>query len=233
MSPLRFTTTDRSARLHGIKLCVHGRAGAGKTTLVATLPEPILLSAESGVLSLRHVSIPAITITSIAELEEAYDYITLDEDASKRFHSVALDSISEIAENCLLTEKAATKDGRRAYGEMYDKMTALIKKFRDMPNKHVYFSAKQGSTTDEITNVTRYGPLMPGQRLGVNMPYLFDEVFSLELGKTDEGEEFRYLRTKTSLQFEAKDRSGALEEFEEPHLGKIINKILATTEGDK
>jgi hypothetical protein len=58
------------------------------------------------------------------------------------------------------------------------------------------------------------------------MPYFFDELFSLEIGQTAEGQKFRYLRTDVSLQYEAKDRSGALQEFEEPHLGNIINRIL-------
>lgn len=223
--PLTFTTTREAAQLHGIKMCVHGRAGAGKTTLVKTLPNPILISAESGVLSLADVDIPTIVVKNFGDMFEAYRYLLESADA-KGFESVALDSISEIGEVCLSFEKSNTKDGRRAYGEMNEKMTALIKAFRDLSERHVYFSAKQGSNTDEITNVTRYGPNMPGRTLTQDLPYLFDEVFSLEMGKTPEGEEYRYLRTKTDLQYEAKDRSGVLDQFEEPHLGKIIQKIL-------
>lgn len=223
--PLKFTTTREAAQLHGIKMCVHGRAGAGKTTLVKTLPNPILISAESGVLSLADVDIPTIVVSSFSDMHEAYRFLTESEDA-KHFDSVALDSISEIGEVCLSFEKGQTRDGRRAYGEMNDKMTGLIKSFRDLPERHVYFSAKQGSNVDDITNVTRYGPNMPGRSLTQDLPYLFDEVFSLEMGNTQEGEEYRYLRTKTDLQYEAKDRSGVLDQFEEPHLGKIINKIL-------
>lgn len=230
--PLHFTDTQEASRLHGVKICVHGRAGAGKTTLVATLPDPILLSAESGVLSLRHVKIPQITIRSFDEMDEAYKFLT-QSDHAKQFKSVALDSVSEIAEQCLSAEKAKTKDGRQAYGELNEKVTKMIKQFRDLSGKHVYFSAKQGSNTDEM-NVTRYGPNMPGKSLTQDMPFLFDEVFALEIGKTKDGQQYRYLLTETDLQYEAKDRSGALEKVEEPHLGKVIEKILAatTTEGE-
>ena len=228
---LTFTTSRQAAQLHGIKICVHGRAGTGKTTLISTLPSPIILSAESGMLALADFDIPTIIIRTMAEMDEAYQYLMYDADAKKRFHSVALDSISEIAEACLNAEKIINKDGRAAYGAMNEQMTKLIKQFRDMPNKHIYFSAKQGKATDEVTNVTRYGPDMPGRMLTNNMPYLFDEVFSLEIGITAEGQEFRYLRTKTSIQHEAKDRSGFLEQFEEPNLGNVINKILAATQG--
>lgn len=225
--PLHFTTTQEAARLHGVKICVHGRGGAGKTTLVKTLPNPILISAESGVLSLGDVAIPQITISSFADMEEAYRFVGWSEHA-RDFKSVALDSVSEIAEQCLKHEKSVNKDGRRAYGEMNDKMMDIIRKFRDLPGRHVYFSAKQGSFTDEISHVTRYGPSMPGQRLTNELPYFFDEVFSLEVGENAETREsFRFLRTKTSLQYEAKDRSGALDEFEPPDLTHIINKILA------
>lgn len=223
---LHFTTTKEAARLHGVKMCVHGRAGAGKTTLIKTLPNPIVLSAESGILSLRDVDIPTIVIHNFAEMDEAYRFLTESEHA-KAFESVALDSISEIAEVCLVNEKAATKDGRRAYGEMGDKMRNLIRHYRDLPGKHVYFSAKQGYNRDEVTNISRYGPSMPGSSLTADMPYFFDELFSLEIGRSPEGQEFRYLRTTLDLQYEAKDRSGVLAPYEEPHLGKIIEKILA------
>lgn len=230
---LRFTTTDQSARLHGVKFCVHGRGGAGKTTLVNTLHSwpttgpCLLLSAESGTLSLGHVSIPEITLSSFQELEEAYNFVTLSRDA-KMFQSVALDSISEIAEQCLGYQKGVKKDGRAAYGEMGDEMRKWIRKFRDLPGKHVYFSAKQSYHKDEVTGVSRYAPSMPGQSLTQDMPYFWDELFSLEVGNHPQtGESFRYLRTKINLQYECKDRSGALNEYEEPHLGKIVDKIMS------
>jgi hypothetical protein len=222
---LQFSNTREAATLHGIKVLVHGRAGVGKTTLCATAPSPLILSAEAGLLSLAHVDIPAIIIRSFIELNEAYRFIAESEHA-KDFQTICLDSITEIAEQCLTAEKAKTRDPRKAYGEMQDEVTKWIKAFRDLQGKHVYFSAKQDAMKDEITGVTLYGPRMPGRQLGPLLPYMFDEVMSLEMGRTAEGVEYRYLRTKTSIQYEAKDRSGRLDEYEEPHLGKIFAKIL-------
>lgn len=229
--PLQFTTTDELAKLHGVKCCVHSRAGMGKTTLIRTLHEHavtgpcIMLSCESGALSLGGVRIPAINIHSIPEMKEAYNFVAYSEHA-RPFRSIALDSISEIAEVCLGEEKGKTRDGRKAYGEMADEMAILIRQFRDLPGRHVYFSAKQSWLKDEVTGISRYGPSMPGQRLNGEMPYFFDEVFSLEIGRTADGREFRYLRTKTDPQYDVKDRSGKLDPWEEPHLGKVIAKIL-------
>lgn len=239
--PLEMTTTDQAALLHGVKFCVHSRAGAGKTWLNRTLhlnPATgplLLLSAESGILSLADVSIPQITISSFQDMEEAYNYVAYWHDHVHPsgirfgdFRSVSLDSISEIAEQCLIYQKGVKKDGRAAYGEMGDEMRKWIRLFRDLPGRHVYFSAKQGYHKDDVTGVSRYGPSMPGQALTQSMPYFFDELFCLEVhSDPQKGQEFRALRTGLGLQHECKDRSGALDPFEPPDLGHIVTKIQA------
>ena len=225
---VKITTTAEAAKVHGVKTCVHGRSGIGKTTLVATLEQysPILISAESGVLSLGHLSIPQITIDSYGMLEEVYQWLAYSTE-SHQYGSAALDSVSEIAENCLSAAKESNKDGRAAYGEMGDSMRQMIRKFRDLPGRHIYFSAKQGFNKDDVTGISRYGPSMPGAKLTGEMPYFFDELFSMEIIKDGEGVDHRVLRTTLDLQYEAKDRSGALDQFEAPHLGNVINKIMA------
>ena len=42
----------------GVKLLVYGQAGAGKTSLIPTLPNPIVLSAEAGLLSIAGADVP-------------------------------------------------------------------------------------------------------------------------------------------------------------------------------
>lgn len=39
--------------INGVKVLVYGQAGAGKTHLIRTLPHPVILSAEGGLLSLH------------------------------------------------------------------------------------------------------------------------------------------------------------------------------------
>jgi ABC-type ATPase involved in cell division len=53
---------------NGVKLLVYGQAGAGKTTLIKTLPNPIVLSAEGGLLSIQDADLPFIEISTIATL---------------------------------------------------------------------------------------------------------------------------------------------------------------------
>ena len=70
--------------------------------------------------------------------------------------------------------------------------------------------------------------MMPGQKLGQQIPYFFDEVFQLFVYQDpNTKQEIRALRTKKDAQFEAKDRSGALDEWEQPDLTAIFKKISA------
>jgi phage nucleotide-binding protein len=222
---IRLTTTSQAAQLHGVKILTYGKAGMGKTTLCATAPTPIILSAEAGLLSLRGHEIPVIEIKTIEDLQEAYQWATESAEAA-HFETVCLDSLSEIAEVVLLNAKRVTKDPRQAYGALIEKMGNTVRAFRDLSGKHVYMSAKQESVKDETAGTTLYGPSMPGAKLGGQLPYLFDEVFRLNIGRTPDGVEYRYLQTRPDFQSDAKDRSGSLDAMEQADLTAIINKIL-------
>jgi phage nucleotide-binding protein len=158
----------------GVKMLVYGQAGAGKTTLIKTLPHPVILSAEGGLLSLQDADLPYIEIRNVNDLEEAYKWVVSD--AANGFESVALDSISEIAEVILSSEKKNNKDPRAAYGAMQDKMSEIIRAFRDITNKHVYFTAKCEKAQDETGKIL-YSPSMPGNKTGQALPYFFDLAF--------------------------------------------------------
>lgn len=219
-------STRNAAASQGIKVLVHGPAGAGKTKLCATAPgKPIIISAEAGLLSLRDVDIPVIEVASIADVHEAYAFLMSPEGA--HYDWVCIDSISEIAEVVLNTEKKATKDPRQAYGALAEQMTDLVRAFRDLPGRNVYMSCKQERIKDDATGSILYGPSAPGQRMAQALPYFFDEVFALRVEKDPEGKTVRYLQTGRDFTHEAKDRSGALDMFELPDLAAIAGKITA------
>ena len=215
------TTGGLSA--NGVKVLCYGAAGAGKTSLIKTLPNPIVLSAEGGLLSIQDADLPYIEITDMATLQEAYKWLTESADA-KGFQSVALDSISEIAEVVLNAEKKATKDPRQAYGAMQEQMADIIRAFRDIGGKNVYMSAKLEKTQDEQGRIL-YGPSMPGNKTGQALPYYFDLVLALRVEKDAEGNTQRALMCDSDGLWLAKDRSGKLAAWEAPDLGAIIAKI--------
>lgn len=231
---VKFTTTSASSEF--VKCLVYGSSGIGKTKLSATAPKPLIISAEQGLLSLREEKIPVMLIENHLDLEEAFDFITTSPKA-KGFQTIVLDSISDIAESVLAYFKKNPVEGnthpQAAYGSMADVLMPLIKKFRDIPDKHVYFIAKAKRMEDQYTGITSWMPSMPGQQLGPGLPYLFDFVLPMRAGETDKGTKYRYLQTSADVQWLAKDRSGKLSAIEKPDLTRLFSKALSLPKEEK
>lgn len=215
--------STKSLHRDGVNILVFGQAGAGKTTLIKTLPNPLVLSAEGGLLSIKDADLPYVEISTMETLKEAYRWLFESAEA-RDFQSIALDSISEVAEVVLAHEKRVNKDPRAAYGSMQEQMMEIIRSFRDLPGRHVYMSAKTEKTQDEMGRVL-YAPSMPGNKTGQQLPYLFDEVLALRVEKDADGKSHRALMCESDGLWMAKDRSGKLAVWEAPDLGAIISKI--------
>lgn len=211
-----------------VKVLVYGRAGVGKTFLCATAPAPLILSAESGLLSLRHHNLPFMQITEYSQLMEIHRWLQADPQARASFQTICLDSITEILDLVLTASKKANADGRQAYGQLNDDGMAIIRLFRDLPY-NVYFSATQGQVKDEVIGGMLFGPDAPGKQLPQKLPYQFDEVFNLDVAKDPQGKPYRFLRTVGDAQYTAKDRSGVLAPAEHPDLTYLFNKIRQVT----
>lgn len=225
----------------GIKATIYGRSGVGKTVLLTTAPDPVILSAESGLLSLRKVieerrvamknpnyDVPVIPIRGLPDLQQAYFWMASSAEA-RRFQTFGLDSVSEIAEQIIADEKKKTRDPRQAYGAVIDEVLTLYRKYRDFVGPNIVFIAKQEMIRHGVTGAVSYAPMFPGQQLTPQTPYLFDEVFNMFVGKDNEGKDFRALRTQPDHEYEAKDRSGRLAPFEWPDLSYIFAKIMGQT----
>ena len=216
--------------IHHVNCMVYGESGIGKTTLCATAPNPLIISIESGLLTLAEVDVPVIEIDTFAELDEVHTWLQKSKEADK-YDTICLDSLSETAELILTEEMQRNKDGRAAYGVMAETMTYSIRGFRDLP-KHTLFTAKVRKIVDDSSGVIRFYPSVPGQQLLNNLPYFFDEVFRMDFGKTKTKpvQQYRYIDTVGNRQFICKDRSGKLSAQEKPDLTHIFNKILKPTE---
>lgn len=220
---IKLTTTNQSSKF--VKALCYGDAGSGKTVLCSTAPNPIIISAESGLLSLSHLNIPVIEVSTLADVQEAYQFIT-ESDEAKGFETVCLDSITEIAEVMLSQYKKDDKDPRKSYGALADHMSQLVRTFRDLPEFHVYFSAKMARIEDEYSGISTFRPGMPGKTLVNGLPFFFDEVMALRIGEEEGGDKFRYLQTEPDMQYTAKDRSGNLDVIERPDLTHMFDKVL-------
>jgi len=225
------TPVAELARQRGVKILIHGPPGVGKTVLCTTATAEhariAIISAEGGLLSVRNTGAVGGEIRTFAEFEESYRFFAYDAEALAWFHTICLDSISEIAEICLAAEIKSAKDPRQAYGEMATKMKTMIRAFKDLPYNVVFTAMQEKESTDDGT---KFFPSLPGQQLAGKVNWIshqFDEVFSYRMVPDDKGgASRRLLQTQPDVTFDAKDRSGSLSFWEEPNLANIFTKIL-------
>lgn len=208
--------------LNGIKMMVYGPWGVGKTPLLTTAPVPIIMSAEKGLLSIRKTNTPYIEINGYQSLIECYVWASQSQEA-RQYYTICLDSLTEIAEVLLSELKRTAKDPRKAFYEVMDKTVEFTRGMRDLPGRNVVLVAKEEYSKD-INGVLLFQPMMPGTKLGQALPYYFDEV--LRMMAANDQAHTRYLCTQPSFQWQARDRSGMLAEYEQPNLTTVFRKIL-------
>ena len=187
-----------------IKFLVYGQSGVGKTVLASTLPNVLMISAEAGTLSLKSsnlvkvygdsveytADVPIVEARTIDELLQIGKWLATSDEA-KQFESVALDSISEIAEIYLRDNLKRSPDPRQAYGKMAQEVMGVIEAFKRLP-KHIYFAAKMERAKDGVTGMMFNAPSFPGQQLSTDVPHQFDYVFKLDIGQnTDTKDNYR------------------------------------------
>ena len=216
--------STKDVHTNGIKLVLYGASGSGKTVMAAAAPNPIIISAEKGLLSLADQDIPYMEVKTIKSLDEAYKYCKdCDHD------TIVIDSLSEVTQACLdeftktmLRESSTGKiDKRQAYGKIAEKIGNMIRNFRDLDGKNVIFIAKERKVEDDDTGTITYEAYLPGKVLPFDLPYLVDEVFCLQI--TRKGE--RYIQTQGDFKRICKDRSGTLDNPERPDFQLIFDKI--------
>lgn len=220
--------TDKISAADGVKALVYGPSGVGKTRLLATAPRPFIFSAEKGLLSLRKFKIPYATISTFKELTEAYMWAMKSAEA-KGYDTWGLDSLSEIAEVVSTEERKKNSDPRKYSPAVADAMYSIIRDFRDTKQKHIVCIAKQiivetGTAPLVVKCAT---PIMPGEKLQNNLPYFWDGVFHMFSGTTADNKVWEALHTRANPQWQAKDRSGNLDEIEYPDLANIFKKACS------
>jgi phage nucleotide-binding protein len=202
-----------------ISSLIYGKSGSGKTTLASTLEgKTLVISAESGLLSLSDFEIDYVEITSIKELG---DIVTKLEGGSE-YQNIFLDSLTEVAQ-ILVSELQKKFPDRKDSFPLWQEYTVMIRKiikrFRDLSPYNVFITALDKVEVDELNN--RFViPDMNG-KIAAQVVQFFDEVFYLVVNKDGE----RKLLTGSSEKVLVKDRSGKLEQYEPPVLKDIVAKI--------
>ena len=236
--PLNWSNSNAPTADVGVTIIVYGKTGVGKTSLAATCDAPIILSCESGTLSLKsanvarmfgpenpygNADIPILQINSLQDMNDALAWLRTEAAAS--FRTIFFDGLSEFGEMLLAEAKPQFNDNRLAYGQVEEVFGGILRQLRDWPNKHFVGTARMERIKTEAGVL--FHPAFPGNKFAQKVPSLFDELLKLDVAEDAQGVSYRYFATQPSPQFEAKDRSGALASVEVANISAVIQKIEA------
>jgi hypothetical protein len=266
--PLPIITADqRLNEQRGIKGCIFGKSGIGKTSLLWTLPEEktLFLDMEAGDLAIegwggdtlrprtwkdcRDFAVligganPALRDDqpySQKHFDMVCDRFGSPADYLARYDTVFVDSITVAGRLCFqwckgepqaMSDRTGKPDMRGAYGLHGQEMIAWLTHLQHTRNKNIWFIGILDEKIDDF-NRRFYEPQIEGSKTGLELPGIVDQVItmaSLMSESGDKGAQMPYrafiCHTLNPYSYPAKDRSGHLECTEEPHLGRLMEKI--------
>ena len=151
------------------------------------------------------------------------------------YDTVFIDSITVAGRLCFqwckgqpeaFSEKTGKPDIRGAYGLHGREMIAWLTHLQHTRAKNVWFVGILDEKLDDF-NRRIFVPQIDGSKTGLELPGIVDEVLTMAEIKDESGAPYRAFVCQTINQwnFPAKDRSGRLDPIEEPHLGRLMEKI--------
>lgn len=154
-------------------------------------------------------------------------------DGLRKYETFFIDSLTKLSRLCLqwaqqqpeAFNQQGKPDLRGAYGLLGREMLAFVTQLQHVRHANVIFTCAMEQTKDDFGRLT-WEPHLEGAKTGRELPGIVDEVISYVLLDDGEGGSYRAFVTHKDNQFglPAKDRSGRLDEIEQPHLGKLIAK---------
>jgi hypothetical protein len=124
------------------------------------------------------------------------------------------------------SERTGKKDTRAAYGLHAREMIAWLNQLQHARGLNVIFVAILEKVIDDF-NMATWQPQMEGSKTGRELPGIVDQIITMQFVDFGDGKPVRTFvcTSPNPWGYPGKDRSGRLEQFEEPDLGKLINKL--------
>ena len=156
-----------------------------------------------------------------------------------RFSTLFVDSITDAARRCFtwceqqpdsFTDRGK-KDLRGTYGLLGRSMIAWLQQLQHARDKNVIFVTLLEQVTDDF-NIKSWRLQIEGQQTRLQLPGIVDELITLapiDFGDGKPPTRGFVCTSPNKWGFPAKDRSGRLDQIEEPHLGKLLRKLTTTT----
>lgn len=211
------------AKNYGVKAIGYGGPGTGKTPVVNTAPRPVLLAVEPGLLSMRNSTVPTYLAPTWAKIKEFTDW-AFGSNEARNFDTLAFDSVSQICEIYLRDNPKKVSHGLKLYGMMAEEVGDILHKLYYLQQKHVFLIAKQ--EVEQTDAGSKYRPYFPGNDLKVKTPHLYDEVLQLGIFSVPGVGQTRAFQCHSSFDSYCRDRTGTLNQFEQPDLAALFNKCM-------
>ena len=155
--------------------------------------------------------------------------------ALAKYQTIFIDSITVAGRLCFqwckgqpqaISEKTGKPDLRGAYGLHGQEMISWITHLQHTRTKNLWFVGILDEKTDDF-NRRFYAAQIEGSKTGLELPGIVDQVITMAEVRPEEGTPYRAFicQTINPWSYPAKDRSGRLNMMEEPHLGRLMEKI--------
>jgi hypothetical protein len=152
-----------------------------------------------------------------------------------KYDTYFIDSITVLARLCFqwckgqpqaFSEKTGKPDSRGAYGLLGQELIAALTHLQHTRDKNVVLVGILDEKIDDF-NRKVFVPQIEGSKTSLELPGIVDQVITMTALKADDGSLYRAFvcHTLNPWGYPAKDRSGRLDQIEEPHLGRLMAKI--------
>ena len=133
------------------------------------------------------------------------------------------------------SDRTGAKDTRATYGLHAREFLLWLHQLQHVRDKHVIFIGHLERLTDDFNRPLGFQVQMEGAKVPREIGAIVDEFIVMDWMKFDGRDEPARAFVCTSpnrWNYPAKDRSGRLEQIEEPHLGKLLTKIVGPRPSD-
>lgn len=184
--------------------------------------KPLIISCESGLLTLRDRDIDCYEINEWDDVEKAFRFLR---SGKHEYQTVVLDSLTELQKK-LCDKLLGDKDKLTIadWGMVIDKIRRLVRHFRDLPMNVIIIALADQSKDDETGRVYTV-PSLNGKALPNELAAYFDVVLYQYVKKGDNGPEYWAL-THGEERVVAKDRSGTLPVNIAPDFSTIYKSVF-------
>lgn len=210
------------ASSYGVKSLVYGPPGSAKTPIANTAPSPVLLATEPGLRSMAGSNVPTWLAENADKVDEFKKWISGSNEA-KNYHTICIDSLSQLAEHYLVRAQSQHAHGLKAYGQMAEDTLAFTEFLYFVKYKHTYLICKE-----EVLSDMRRRPYFPGKDLNTKIPHRYDLIMRCAVVAIPSIGERLAFQCKQDAFITARFRSedaNKLDMFEPPDLGRVFKKL--------